>query len=164
MHSPQNYSTRKATACLHSFIPICADATRPNGWFRWRIYRLIGTACPMWWIRISFIDSAISANPRRCIYSKAARCPASERARKLGAIKLRKRMFGRTLRSEPFTPSSIPHQEDGMAIIMWQSFPKNCPRMYLGKCTAITPNCSANIRMSWPFRMLSPWPATPKPP
>lgn len=53
-------------------------------------------------------------------------------------------MFGRTLRSEPFTPSSIPHQEDGMAIIMWQSFPKNCPRMYLGKCTAITPNCSAN--------------------
>ena len=79
---------------------------------RWRIYRLIGTACPMWWIRISFIDSAISANPRRCIYSKAARCPASERARKLGAIKLRKRMFGRTLRSEPFTPSSIPHQED----------------------------------------------------
>ena len=32
-----------------------------------------------------------------------------------------------------------------MAIIMWQSFPKNCPRMYLGKCTAITPNCSANI-------------------
>ena len=59
-----------------------------------------------------------------------------------------KMMFGRTLRSEPFTPSSIPHQEDGMAIIMWQSFPKNCPRMYLGKCTAITPNCSANIRMS----------------
>ena len=115
---------------------------------RWRIYRLIGTACPMWWIRISFIDSAISANPRRCIYSKAARCPASERARKLGAIKLRKRMFGRTLRSEPFTPSSIPHQEDGMAIIMWQSFPKNCPRMYLGKCTAITPNCSANIIFS----------------
>lgn len=76
-------------------------------------------------------------------------------------------MFGRTLRSEPFTPSSIPHQEDGMAIIMWQSFPKNCPRMYLGKCTAITPNCSANIRTA--YRHLRPAPtaileATPQNP
>ena len=26
VHPPQDYFTRKAVACLHSFIPICADA------------------------------------------------------------------------------------------------------------------------------------------
>lgn len=40
MHSPQNYSTRKAAVCLHSFIPICADATRPNGWLIWNCITL----------------------------------------------------------------------------------------------------------------------------
>ena len=30
-HPPQHNFTRKAAVCLHAFIPICADATRPNG-------------------------------------------------------------------------------------------------------------------------------------
>ena len=29
-HSQLNF-TRKAAVCLHTFIPICADAKRPNG-------------------------------------------------------------------------------------------------------------------------------------
>ena len=84
---------------------------------------------------------------RLCICSKAVRCPASGQAKKHGVIKSKKRMSGRTLRSEPFIPSFIPHRGDGTAVTMWQSSPRNCPRMFSGKCTTITPNCSANIKM-----------------
>ena len=37
VHPPQVYSTRKATACLRAFIPICAEAKRPNGRLKWQI-------------------------------------------------------------------------------------------------------------------------------
>ncbi|MGN0462827.1 MAG: hypothetical protein ACI4HZ_10355 [Ruminococcus sp.] len=31
---------------------------------------------------------------------------------------------------------------DGTTVIMWQSSPRNFPRMHLGKCMTITPNCT----------------------
>ena len=39
VHPPQANSTRKAAVCLHTFISICADAKRPNGWLVWKLCR-----------------------------------------------------------------------------------------------------------------------------
>ena len=51
VHPPQYNSTRKAAVCLHFFIPICADAKRPNGWLVWKVLFLLADSirgCIRW--------------------------------------------------------------------------------------------------------------------
>ena len=51
--------------------------------YKWMYSPSTGTAFPRWWTRSNSSASATSANPRRCICSKAARCPASGRVKSL---------------------------------------------------------------------------------
>lgn len=79
---------------------------------------------------------------------KSGKVPCEWSGKKTRCYKIKKEDVRAYLEKRAVYPEPIPHRGDGMVVTMWQSSPRNCPRMFSGKCTTITPSCSANIRMS----------------